>query len=95
MALRERISLFNPGESLADMRSGLLAIADSVAESFKKSLLAFLYFILLLMFDLLFFPLLSMYVLYKITQFAMDRAFERGIQSIQVRVEPPSEASSA
>ena len=95
VALRERISLFNPGESLADMRAGLLAIADLVAASFKKSLLAFLYFVLLLMFDLLFFPLLSMYVLYKITQFAMDRAFERGIPSIQVRVEPPSEASPA
>jgi len=56
IALRERISLLNPGQSLVEMREGLLAIANSVVESFKRSLLAFLYFVLLLMFELLFFP---------------------------------------
>lgn len=95
VAIRERISLLSPGESLAEMRAGLLAIAGSVTESFRQCLMAFLYFVLLLLFDLLFFPMLSAFVLYKFAQFAIDRALERTAAPLIIQPEPSPETGAA
>lgn len=63
--LREKISVFRPGESFDEIRTQLLSLAESVAESFRLSFTAFLFYVLLVLFDLLFFPFLSAYLLYK------------------------------
>lgn len=91
LALKEQVSLFNPGESLDEMKTGLTAIAQSVGESFRLSLLAFLYYILLILFDLLFFPLLSAFVLYKFAHLALDRLFEKQNPPVQVLHTPQAE----
>lgn len=89
IALKEKFSILNPGESLIEMRVGLLNVAQSVADTFRLSLFAFMYYVLLLLFDVLLFPLLSAFVLYKVTQLVMNRAFEPGPPQVHVHVEPP------
>jgi hypothetical protein len=75
--LRQQFSLLTPGQSLEEIRAGLIRIAASIGESFRLSLLAFLYYSLLIMFDLLFFPFISAWLLYKLAQVALDRALQQ------------------
>lgn len=77
MNLRQQFSLLTPGESLDGVRAGFVRIASSVGESFRLSLLAFLYYSLLIMFDLLFFPFVSAWLLFKLAQVALDRALQQ------------------
>lgn len=77
MNLRHELSLLTPGESMESVRASLVRIAASVAESFRLSLLAFLYYSLLVVFDLLFFPFVSAWLLYKLAQVALDRALQQ------------------
>ena len=77
MGLRQQFSLLAPGESLDGVRAGFVRIAASVGESFRLSLLAFLYYSLLIVFDLLFFPFVSAWLLYKLAQVALDRALQQ------------------
>ena len=91
IALKEKISIWNPSESLIEMRSGLLDVAQSVADTFRLSLFAFMYYGLLLLFDVLLFPLLSAFVLYKVAQLAMNRAFESGPPPVHVHVDAPTQ----
>lgn len=76
-ALRTQFSLLAPGESFESVRAGVIRIAQSAAESFRLSLLAFLYYSLLIVFDLLFFPFVSAWLLYKFAQVALDRALQQ------------------
>lgn len=75
--LRQQFSLLAPGDSLEGVRAGFVRIAGSVGESFRLSLLAFLYYSLLIVFDLLFFPFVSAWLLYKLAQVALDRALQQ------------------
>lgn len=75
--LRTQLSLLSPGESLEEVRAGVIRIAQSAAESFRLSLLAFLYYSLLIVFDLLFFPFVSAWLLFKLAQVALDRALQQ------------------
>ncbi len=94
LALREKLSLLSPNQSIEVVKQGFLKITASVAESFKLSLQAFLYYILLVVFDLLFFPLLSAWVLYKFLQVAFDRALQRPAAPMPITIEKP-EATEA
>lgn len=77
LTLRQQFSILTPTQSLEEVRAGFVRIAASVAESFRLSLLAFLYYSLLIVFDLLFFPFVSAWLLYKLTQVALDRALQQ------------------
>ena len=74
-ALRQRISVLRPGDSLDEIRTGLLRIAEGVYEAFQLSLTAFLFYVLTVLFELVVFPLLSALILYKFTQWALGRLF--------------------
>ena len=90
-ANEEKISIWNPSESLIEMRNGLMDVAQSVADTFRLSLFAFMYYGLLLLFDVLLFPLLSAFVLYKVAQLAMNRAFEPGPPPVHVHLDAPTQ----
>lgn len=90
LQLRERISLFAPGQSLDGIREGFVRVAGSVADSFRLSLLSFLYYSLLIVFDLLFFPFVSAWMMYKVTQVALDRTLQTGSRAAAPAAEPVS-----
>jgi len=73
LQLKEKISILQPSRSFDEIQSGMLRIVSRVSEAFRLSLLAFLYYVLIILFELLFFPLLSAVILYKFTVFAMGR----------------------
>jgi hypothetical protein len=74
--LREKLSLINPGESLDELKSGLTRTINTLSELLNKSLLMFVQYAALLFFELLFFPFLSAYVLYKMAHIALGRLLE-------------------
>jgi len=73
LQLKQKISFLKPSQSFDDIQSGMLGIASGIGDAFQLSLLAFLYYVLIILFELLFFPLLSAVILYKFTLFAAGR----------------------
>lgn len=73
LQLKEKISILKPSQSFDEIQSGMLRIANRVGAAFRLSLLAFLYYVLIILFELLVFPLLSAVILYKFTLFAVGR----------------------
>jgi hypothetical protein len=90
LALRNEISLLSPGDSMDELKAGLVRIANSMAESFQLSLLAFLYYILIVLFDLLFFPFFSAWILYKIALFGLDRLIPRPVPRVKLDSPDPA-----
>ncbi len=74
--LREKLSLLNPGESLDQLKQGLTRTSTSLTNLLNESLLMFIQYAALLFFELLFFPFLSAFVLYKMVQIALGRMLE-------------------
>lgn len=74
--LREKLSLMNPGESLDQLKDGLIRTTKSLTDLLNESLLMFVQYTALLFFELLFFPFLSAIVLYKMAQIALGRFIE-------------------
>jgi len=87
--LKNQISILSPNESMEEIKTGLLSIGTSISKSFQLSLLAFLYYILIIMFDLLFFPFLSAWVVYRTAVFAIDRVLPKPPQVVQVQSNEP------
>lgn len=79
LALKDQISLLRPDKSLGDVRAAFSGMADSLAASSRASLLAFLYYILIVLFELLFLPFLSAFLLYKFLHVALDEVFAFGL----------------
>jgi hypothetical protein len=73
IALKGQINLLQPGTSLENLKNGMLDIATSIGRTFQDSLKAFLYYMLVIAFEVVFFPFLSAWVLYKFAQFALGR----------------------
>jgi ABC-type multidrug transport system fused ATPase/permease subunit len=74
--LRHEISFLQPGESWEEVRSSLSKTAAAAREAFDTSLSAFVYYALILIVELLLFPFLSAYLLYKFAHQAMESLFE-------------------
>ncbi|MFO7975682.1 MAG: hypothetical protein R6V12_13720 [Candidatus Hydrogenedentota bacterium] len=74
--LREKLSLMNPGESLDQLKHGLIRTTKSLTDLLNESLLMFVQYAALLFFELLFFPFLSAIVLYKMAHIALGRLVE-------------------
>lgn len=79
IALKDEFSVFRPGKSMEDIRVAFADMANSLAASSKASLLAFLYYILIVLFELLFLPFLSAFLLYKFLHVALDEVFAIGL----------------
>ena len=76
LQLKEKISILQPSRSFDEIQSGMLRIVNRIGEAFRLSLLAFLYYVLIILFELLVFPLLSAVILYKFTVFAAGRVLQ-------------------
>ena len=86
LQLKEKISILQPSLSFDEIQSGMLRIVNRIGEAFRLSLLAFLYYVLIILFELLVFPLLSAVILYKFTLFAVGRVLQ---------TQPPQPAAPA
>lgn len=74
IALKDQINLLSPGATIENLKNGMYGIAQAVGETFQKSLSAFLYFMLVIAFEVVLFPFLSAWMLFKFGQFALGRA---------------------
>ncbi|HPA04659.1 MAG TPA: hypothetical protein PLB67_09480 [Candidatus Hydrogenedentes bacterium] len=74
--LREKLSLVNPSESLEQLKQGITKTTTSLTNLLNESLLLFVQQAALLFFELLFFPFLSAFVLYKMAQIGLSRLVE-------------------
>lgn len=91
--LRGRISLLQPGKSLEDLKNGMLEIVNEIGETVRLSLTAFLYYILVILFELVFFPFLSAFALYKFGQFALGRLVQAPATPAPVAAPGPAEST--
>lgn len=73
IGLKDRVSLMSPVESVEKVRDSLLTIVDSVAKAAWRSAGTMLYFVSILLFDLLFLPILMALMLYALFRFGMGR----------------------
>jgi len=73
LGLKDRISLMNPVESVENVRDSLMNIVDSVSKAAWRSAGTMLYFVSILLFDLLFLPILMALMLYALFRFGMGR----------------------
>ena len=89
LALKNQISILQPGKTIDDLQAGMLRIVTSIGKTFRLSLLAFLYYVLILLFELLFFPLLSAVILYKFTVIR-PRTRLRCAQTARTHARPPT-----
>ncbi len=80
IALKDQINILQPGTSLENIKNGMLGLAGSIGRTFQESLKAFLYFMLVIAFEVVFFPFLSAWVLYKFGQFALGRVVSAAVE---------------
>ncbi len=73
LAMREDVSLLSPADSIAAIKAHASQTATAVMDAFNASFYAFIYYIILLLFDMLFFPLFTALVLFKFLQFGLNR----------------------
>ncbi len=71
--LRNEINLLQPGKSFEDVKNGMLDIVRQAGNTIESGLTAFLYYVLVVAFEILFFPFVSAYLLYKFGQLALGR----------------------
>ena len=72
LALKDTVSLIRPSDSFNAVKGKLTAISRSVNESVRGSLSAFLYYVVLVLFELLVFPFLTAFVLHRSMQVALE-----------------------
>jgi hypothetical protein len=92
VALKDKLSVFKPAESFDEVKVAFARMSDSLMASSRASLMAFLYYILILLFELLFLPFLSAFMLYKFLQAALDELFGTGMARRRATAEAEAEA---
>ncbi len=92
LALRDRVSILRPTESYNETKATLLRMAEGMADTVYDGMMVCIYFVLVVFFELFFFPLLSAFVLYKFLHYALDRLLEVGPQLPKPSVEPAETA---
>ncbi len=71
--LRNEINILQPGQSFEELKNGMLAIVRQAGSTIQTGLTAFLYYVLVIAFEIIFFPFVSAYILYKFGQLALGR----------------------
>jgi len=82
LAMKEEVSLLSPVDSLAALKARASQTAAAVMDAFNASFYAFIYYIILLLFDMLFFPLVTALVLFKFVQFGLNRVLVEASTSV-------------
>ncbi|RJP72598.1 MAG: hypothetical protein C4532_05895 [Candidatus Abyssobacteria bacterium SURF_17] len=77
LSVREDISLSHPKESSDQIRARMRLIGRVLLNSLNSSIHAFLYYLVILFVEIIVFPLMTAFILYKFTQFAMNRFLPR------------------
>ena len=92
--LRGEINLLQPGKTFEDLRNGMLAIVRQAVNTVESGLTAFLYYVLVVAFEIVFFPFVSAYLLYKFGQLALGRVLPTpGVEPHVPTPATPSKAS--
>lgn len=84
LALKEEISLLNPAGSLERVETGLVRLAQSVATSFQLSFLSFMYFVLIVLFEMLILPFCTAFILYLLGRRLMEGVVVPKVPVVQV-----------
>ncbi len=82
LAMKEEVSVLSPVDSLATIKAHASQTAAAVMDAFNASFYAFIYYIILLLFDMLFFPLATALVLFKFLQFGLNRVLVEAGSSV-------------
>jgi hypothetical protein len=86
--LKEEISITSPADSIDALRARASTLMRNVTTTVWDALQVMLFFVIIQLLELLVFPLLSAYVLYKFLHFALGRV-------ITATIEPPAHAPAA
>jgi hypothetical protein len=81
LAVKQQLSILHPSESLDHLRDGMVVFMQEVSETFQVTLLSFMYFVLIMLFELLVLPFCTAIVLYLV-----GRRILRGIGSPPIPV---------
>ncbi|MCL4217519.1 MAG: hypothetical protein KJ052_11020 [Candidatus Hydrogenedentes bacterium] len=81
--LRSKISVLQPEESLQEIKRDLMELADAMGDAFASSFQAFLYYVILVLFDVLVFPLISAFILFRFVKFGLQRVLEPPLKQDQ------------
>ena len=73
LSIKEDLSIKHPLESSGLVKTRMRIIATSLLNSFNASLQVFLFYVVIIFIEVLIFPLLTAYVLYKLGQAAIGR----------------------
>jgi hypothetical protein len=73
LALRGQISLLSPIDSTQQLYVAMTALVVEAVQTIREALLVFVYYVVILMLDLLLFPFLGGFMLYKSVQFLVLR----------------------
>ncbi len=79
IGLRDQVSITSPGESLDKIRTAITHAVASMTSAVWDGMFAFIYFMLVVLFELLVFPLLSAFVLYRFMQYALERILAQAV----------------
>jgi hypothetical protein len=80
LSVREDISITHPMQSSDQVRTRMRLIGNTLLNSFNSSMHVFLYYLVILFVEIIVFPLMTAFILYKFTQFSMNRFLPRGGQ---------------
>lgn len=92
LSVKEELSVTQPVESSNRVKTKIRAIATSLLDSFNSSLQIFLYYIVIIFIEILVFPLLTAYILYRLGQLAIGSFPSLARPSRRPEVSVPSEA---
>jgi hypothetical protein len=78
-ALKSEVTIFAPLDSVDAVRRRITDIGSSISSAVQGSMQAMLYYIAIILFELLVFPLISAYLLFKFLQLALGRVLDRPV----------------
>ena len=70
--LKEEISILNPGDSLEKVKMGMLNLVYTIKGTFEKALLSFMYYVLIIVFEVLILPFCTAFIIYLFTRRILD-----------------------
>ncbi|MFP6583169.1 MAG: hypothetical protein VCD00_11535 [Candidatus Hydrogenedentota bacterium] len=89
LAVKGEISILKPAESIDRVQNAMVVLMQSIAETFQLTLMSFMYFVLIVLFELLVLPLSTALVLYLVSKRILNGI---GTPRIQVvKLHPSSE----
>ena len=83
--LKKEVSLLKPGESIERIQNGLTTLMNRVAETFQATLMSFMYFVLIVLFDLLVPPFSTAFLLYLVGRRILNGLGTPSVPVVQIQ----------